>query len=994
MPVPFQYDVMLAGADGNKGYMLTRISEVAPAWEKTGAPDTPERKSSDDAKYGNLPGTIDHSEVWDDWSGGAGYPVRRPEAPNTYDWGENGDTRWPGQLIHASNLEVIADAAASNLHGAYGFVGVPLPSVNNPAPGAGAVLILGGLDNGGVESGGLITRVVPTGLTTEGSALSMAIESVPGLPHQQAAIFGSFVFLGAQTLSGPAVVRNMNAAYSISDIPLQFATNAGSRLALHRRPNEVRFVEQAVNPLATGNWSATYNAGNGLFGQNAGIAVFEQLFVGLPDGFHASDMTGTFINVMGDIRDQRDVDNCRDLTGYEGGIAIPAGSSLWHYRPYEPIEVREIGPPPNTSQVRGRFRAVATNGPWLTSGLFTGSQSHVLVGRTTANGMAWHHMHRLRHPSQVSAIFFDHITTPSGGGVSNGSINTAYIPSRMWVGTTGTGGVTTATVPIYYAPIARNFGNPLLDPTFTGNYMGSMRYDFGADDWGAPGTQKAYRLQEVWADNLASGVRYCDVYYTVDRGLRTYLGRANQSPVSYIPFPTGTINSTEASFNPTLLGWEPVGTGGTETLNPRLAGTALSQNIYLFGGASGNFARSFDMSSLTWSKITASVGVAGTLPMTFPAATYASNGRIYVQGGARAPAGGIGPIPGPTTAFNEYDPVGAAWTAKTTQGSRAAHALAMGQNGRLYSFGGINSNYDVSPSVYEYNVGADTWAGKTPMPTARYGIAAVSDGSFLYVVGGTAGTLGVGSSLVEVYDPANDTWATGVPLPVPVVYPAAVYATTANHKIYVLGGQARTISPPFADGLAAQTVIGSTLVQEYDPTATAWTLRTQTSQLHAAFGAGVHGARLFAAKSDIGQTAERTTATINTGFVNGQLIQMSVESYTATQNITPVYRSFVLRGTMRPKSVDLITAKIRIGDNIPDRQGTPMRPGQTMLAELQAMADSPFPSTLTDLTGATWFVAVQQPISEQAIFQEGEQDPELVALVKMSVMTFSATPGA
>jgi hypothetical protein len=124
-------------------------------------------------------------------------------------------------------------------------------------------------------------------------------------------------------------------------------------------------------------------------------------------------------------------------------------------------------------------------------------------------------------------------------------------------------------------------------------------------------------------------------------------------------------------------------------------------------------------------------------------------------------------------------------------------------------------------------------------------------------------------------------------------------------------------------------------------------------------------------------------------FVTGQSIALSLESFTASAGVTPIYRSIVLRGALRPQSIDQIAAITRIADNVTDRQGSVMRSGATMLAELRAMAQSGSPQQLCDLAGATQYVSVLAPISEQETYQSGEDNPEIAATVKMSVLSYS-----
>jgi hypothetical protein len=124
-------------------------------------------------------------------------------------------------------------------------------------------------------------------------------------------------------------------------------------------------------------------------------------------------------------------------------------------------------------------------------------------------------------------------------------------------------------------------------------------------------------------------------------------------------------------------------------------------------------------------------------------------------------------------------------------------------------------------------------------------------------------------------------------------------------------------------------------------------------------------------------------------FVTGNSIEISIQSFTASPAYTPIYRSVVLRGALRPNSIDEITAQIRIADGIRDHQKGEMKQGANMLADLRALAKQNSPTTLIDLTGAPWSVNVLPPVQEQEYYQKGDDYPEIMATVKMSVLTFS-----
>lgn len=75
--------------------------------------------------------------------------------------------------------------------------------------------------------------------------------------------------------------------------------------------------------------------------------------------------------------------------------------------------------------------------------------------------------------------------------------------------------------------------------------------------------------------------------------------------------------------------------------------------------------------------------------------------------------------------------------------------------GLVYVIGGLNPTTGTAlASVDIYDPVTNSWSAGTPMPTARWSLAATSMGGKIYVVGGFVpgvGTVGT----VEVYDPAS-----------------------------------------------------------------------------------------------------------------------------------------------------------------------------------------------------------------------------------------------
>src|SRR5205807_857562 len=99
--------------------------------------------------------------------------------------------------------------------------------------------------------------------------------------------------------------------------------------------------------------------------------------------------------------------------------------------------------------------------------------------------------------------------------------------------------------------------------------------------------------------------------------------------------------------------------------------------------------------------------------------------------------------------------------------------------GYVYSFGGYNGLANVA-YAFKYDPIANAWSTIAPMPSARDGAAAVSDGTYIYILGGADANNYVTNTLYR-YDPATNSYTTLAPFNDPRTDHAAAYL---NGKIY------------------------------------------------------------------------------------------------------------------------------------------------------------------------------------------------------------------
>jgi hypothetical protein len=158
----------------------------------------------------------------------------------------------------------------------------------------------------------------------------------------------------------------------------------------------------------------------------------------------------------------------------------------------------------------------------------------------------------------------------------------------------------------------------------------------------------------------------------------------------------------------------------------------------------------------------------------------------------------------------EFDCNTETWsTAAATLNHAVWRQAAATVGGRIYVFGG----YDASTVVQNYNQEYDPVAGtvtdKTPMPTARQFLGAVAwQDTLIYVIGGQSTGY---YDIVEIYNPATDSWTNGTALP---ITNRSFAIGISGDTIYITGGYN-------SSAYVSATYIG--VIDPVDPTVITWT---------------------------------------------------------------------------------------------------------------------------------------------------------------------------
>ena len=138
------------------------------------------------------------------------------------------------------------------------------------------------------------------------------------------------------------------------------------------------------------------------------------------------------------------------------------------------------------------------------------------------------------------------------------------------------------------------------------------------------------------------------------------------------------------------------------------------------------------------------------------------NGKLYVVGGtSQVVSFGIATVTQHATVF-VYDPVTNRWREVAPLPVAYAGMAVVGVGDKLYAFGGVDGNDNVSKLTYIYNPASDQWQTGAPLPgEGRYFAAATFYAGKIYLVGGFPAI-----SSVLTYDPATNQWANGPELQV------------------------------------------------------------------------------------------------------------------------------------------------------------------------------------------------------------------------------------
>jgi N-acetylneuraminic acid mutarotase len=146
----------------------------------------------------------------------------------------------------------------------------------------------------------------------------------------------------------------------------------------------------------------------------------------------------------------------------------------------------------------------------------------------------------------------------------------------------------------------------------------------------------------------------------------------------------------------------------------------------------------------------------------------------------------------------------AAWMQRTAYPITVLDEATVTWGGMLYGFGG-GSNYAAISNSYRYYPGTNSWTAISPLPAVRDGASAVTDGTYIYILGGWDASANVTNTLYR-YNPSLDSYITLSPYSQPTSAQAAVYL---NGNIYRIGGCTSSGCSPATASMEVYNIAGN-----------------------------------------------------------------------------------------------------------------------------------------------------------------------------------------
>ena len=132
------------------------------------------------------------------------------------------------------------------------------------------------------------------------------------------------------------------------------------------------------------NYSDEVQVGSGVWVPTAMVAYERTVLVGLQEGLFGVDDEGKAISLIG--RMPQNSNNCEGMYVVEPYVLVPHGRGVYRFIPGSVESVGLEKELLNESPVRGPFRALTADGPWIYGIVRVGTSQYIMVGRDVRPG--------------------------------------------------------------------------------------------------------------------------------------------------------------------------------------------------------------------------------------------------------------------------------------------------------------------------------------------------------------------------------------------------------------------------------------------------------------------------------------------------------------------------------------------------------------------------------------------------------------------------------
>jgi N-acetylneuraminic acid mutarotase len=170
------------------------------------------------------------------------------------------------------------------------------------------------------------------------------------------------------------------------------------------------------------------------------------------------------------------------------------------------------------------------------------------------------------------------------------------------------------------------------------------------------------------------------------------------------------------------------------------------------------------------------------------------------------------------------------------------HTGCASHDGKLYLVGGFGERNMPTNTLYIYDPSNDEWNKGHPMPTARHHHTSETVDGKLFIIGGRETGIQSNTDTNEMYDPEQDTWVVLNHMP---TKGGGLSAASIGNHIFVMGGHGASR--------------GFDINEKYDTTTDSWTLESPMPNPRLGHDAVAFNNKIYVFEGKTSHSKETTT---------------------------------------------------------------------------------------------------------------------------------------